>query len=242
MFKNRLTSWAKPDQGLILSGIVFTGIVLAGCNGSSSPVVTMPETQPVGAEAPAGLEIRRSDYPQVRLPDPATLRDEGLVFMAGEAEIRIGDLESESLGKVPRDRGALEINDPVPVTGTDLRTRGWANERRSFSLTTHGSRVVLVLDQRRNVSPATLQAALRQVEAANGPADDYLGGQYTNYRFWQRGPVRLMLVDTLDSIGGRSMAVALGQQTLMDALRMNLTDAQRDQEQAARMLSEAFAR
>jgi len=191
---------------------------------------------------PSTVGNRRSEVASVELSEPSTLRDEGLALPVGEMRLRIGDLESEAAAKVPRDRGALEITDPVPVTGADLRTRGWANERRSFALTTHESRLVLALDYRRNVSSALLQSTLRKLEEDNGPSDEFLGGVYTNYRFWDRGRVRLMIVDTLDSVGGRSMTVALGDSTLMNALRMNLDDARRDQEQAARLLDRTMGR
>jgi len=190
-----------------------------------------PEAPGVGNAAPKAIDVQ------------ATLPEEGVsstlaLWEEGKA-VHVGDSEQHAFEVFPKPSKAVESSDlPSQIVGK-YKARSWSGGSRGFGVITLEGRVVLALATYDNT---TLEQVQRLVQEYTGAIPEVaprtVGVEGSEYWFWELGTQRLMICESSDYKNRIGVALAVGDEKLMDALRMNPLFAAKDLSRANELLAQ----
>lgn len=212
-----------------LTSILWLGLLAIGCGSSPAPEAT-PTVGTANQPSPQSFTVGA-------IP---VVTDNSLALSIDGRKIRPGDDDSDALLQSGRPKAAFDLRDPAPFPGTDLRARGWESDSESFAVLAKEGKVMAAVYSLERATRQDVEAMLADLERANGAAQQFTAGTYTNYRFWYREGVRLMLCDTLDSKSKLSATMAVGESNVMTGLRMDPASAEKDMAEAHRILRQVL--
>jgi hypothetical protein len=164
-----------------------------------------------------------------------------LVLIRQSGRLHVGDSVESALVLYPPLQKSKELSE-LPATVPGLSASGWQGENEGFGMAAKDGRVALALRSQDLLEAGDLSTIVRNYESEIGrQADDLPQSSRGQYWFWtsQRAPTgaqRLMIYSRTGKSGKRSVVIALGDSTVMDALRMNPQAARNDLDKAEAVL------
>lgn len=213
--------WKSSSAFVILLGVAL------GCTNPQAP-------------GPSDVVVKPVDV-QVTLPDPEN--ESALALFNDDRALRIGDSEKRAYDVFPRPSKAYDDDELPQQVGGRYRAHTWNAATQSFGVITLDNRVVLAMLTSKNVSTEQFNTTIqRYTDALNMVEPKLVPGEAAAYWFWELGTQRLMICRAADYKGRITMTVALGDEKMMDLLRMNPVFAAKDQAQAAQILQQQRSR
>ncbi|MBX3118820.1 MAG: hypothetical protein KF784_07115 [Fimbriimonadaceae bacterium] len=166
---------------------------------------------------------------------PPDLDGKSALFMrAGEKNVTVG-IGAELLREMfPKPEKATEIRQLPPGFTEDYLSRGWETEDESVGWVSYSGQAVLVMQTLRRLEDGDLQRDYVQqyTRLFSGIEPTVIQGATASFWFWQNGPHRFMICGTKSRKGGIDITLALGDVSIMDALRMMPSKAEFDKGRA----------
>lgn len=202
----------------------FTLLTISGCGSNVAP-------------GQASVVIKPVDV-QVRLP--AGGNQSALALFNGEVALRVGDPVKTAFEIFPKPPGAYEGTDlPQQVGGKDYKALYWDSGPLSFGVILTDERVVMAQEITENATAkmvddevSVYRKAIYMVEPKT------IVGTEASYWFWELGTQRLMICKATDYKSRITLTTALGDENMMNVLRMSPVFAAKDAEQASQLLEQ----
>ncbi len=196
--------------------------LLAGCGspqpeGQAAPSPNQPVA--VHVELPTGSQVSR------------------LALIHEHQLVGIGAKLDDAMNVYPKPQRAFYFTDLPSQLGAQFTAKGWETASEAFGVILQGDRVALAMETHENADQARLEGILQTYQANFGPESRRIAGAKVSYWFWQSGRERLMLVSCQDRKGLMAVSVVVGDDALMDALRMDCPSAQADVAKADELLT-----
>lgn len=199
--------------------LLFVGLcVLGGCEGGNGAASPVPELA-VEVGAPA-------QRPDLAFRSRLALLDNG-------RRLGVGDSVQEALEFLPAPRKAYAFRELPPGFEEPYRAEGWETDAEGFGVISLEGKVVLTLRTRENASNSLIEDTVRTYTRDNRSLPpERVTGKTAEYWFFERESHRLMIASVKDLEGKRSLTIALGDVSVMDALRMSPAKALQDRDGA----------
>ncbi len=188
---------------------------------------------------PTDVVIKPVDV-QVTIPETGS--ESALAIFNEDRALRVGDSEKVAFEVFPRPGKAFEDDELPQQVGGKYKAHTWESTTQSFGVITLDSRVVLAMQSIDNASKEQADNLIQRYTQALSMVDPkVVGGTASTSLFWELGTQRLMICKSLDYKGRITLTVAVGDEKMMDLLRMNPVFAAKDQAQAAQILQQQQA-
>ncbi len=225
---NKLTkSWR-------LSSLVALIALCYGCGNKEAPKpdntpAPLPINNPYGdGEIPKKTPFIGELYPDSRL---------GLI--SGPELLRVGDSERRALDLFPKPaKQSFDRSELPPMLDKPFRARGWESKMESFGLILLNGQVIVAVIETEAIERefATEKVELYR-KTFNEIEPQIIVNQSVSYWFWNLGRRRLMICLASNRDKTLGLTIALGDESMMDALRMDAVSAAKDARQAATLLN-----
>jgi len=161
-----------------------------------------------------------------------------LAILAEESVIRIGQKhDSAMVGDFRAPARSVKLSELPPMFDESFGAAGWETPTRTVSLVTSDGNVVLALDMNEALDAAPVNEMIEKYRGNFGVPSSSVKTEHSEYLFWERQGVRLMLCIYRQKEKPATVTKALGLTTLMDRLRMDAGSAQRDSASAETLLN-----
>lgn len=206
--------------------VALLAVVAVGCGGEKSAAPSSP-TKPVASASQAPSDGARSKS--------------GLYLSNDQARFSVNDSVEEALRLYERPTKAYDIRElPEPLANEKgLRAAGWAKGGDGYGLIVSNDKVIAAVATRAGRNRTDVDAAVSAYEelfSSVGSAP--LEGNTAKYWFFEDGSHRLMICGAKTRKGDWTFTLALGEQWVMDRLRMDKTSALEDLKEAERRMAE----
>jgi hypothetical protein len=215
---------------------IFLGlaaIIAVGC-GPGQPAETkadsLPTTARISVSGPAKVE------------PPNFEQRTALRMIRNGDEARVGDPVESALRAFREEKNSYLINEmPAGWKDPAYTCRGWDNGTIGFSAFVYDDKMVLGLYHEDRADEKRLQEIVADYDRAipSGKIPPITGSR-VRYWFWEQGTHRLMICATQIPQEGLSIAISLGENRIMDILRMNPLMADRDRQVAEKLFQEGL--
>jgi hypothetical protein len=189
-----------------------------------------------GAPEQAQPQVKAED----RIPAPKLTASE-LGLLHNAKVLRIGDSPDLVTVAFPRPAVAYTFKDLPPGFASPYRAEGYETTRDGFGAIYYQGQLAFAMHREQDVTLEDVAETRKRYEERFGNATTQLTGGRVYYLFWESDEHRLMICSAKDHADPSryDLTIAVGDKTVMDALRMNYDDAVRDKDQAEKQYSEA---
>ena len=184
-----------------------------------------------GPEGSTGLEPDSivADKPHVKISTAYVPDEHAPVMISGDNRLHVHASEEDAFRVFPRPKGAFDFFEEPPIEGDNYIAKGWQSNIEAFGILLIRNKLVLALHTLDNADQETLTDKLKVYEEAFDPIKaDVVPGDSAQYWFWESGQVRLMICMSRDANSRSQLVTALGDNEVMNALRMSRTAASQD--------------
>lgn len=217
-----------------LPWLLAGAIAVAGCGGGPS----------ASGGTPA---VRRADEPFVptgeakerRDPDP--YRRTRIAMLRQNERLTVGMSQEDALALFPEPRRSYALNDVPPGFGDGYRARGWESRLESFGILLFNDRLVFAMRQFEDMEEPQYEDLVREYETALRETEStFVAGRHVRYQFWQDGTQRLMVLAVQRPKDRLNVTVSMGDNVVMDRLRMSESHARDDANRADLRIDESL--
>lgn len=188
---------------------------LCGCEGGNGATPVPELAVDVGAPA---------QRPDLSFRSRLALLDNG-------RRLGVGDPVQEALEFLPAPRKAYAFRELPPGFEEPYRAEGWETDAEGFGVISLDGKVVLTLRTQEDASQTLIEETVRAYTRDNRSLPpERVTGQAAESWFFERESHRLMIAAVKDPNGKRSLTLALGDVSVMDALRMSPAKALQDRD------------
>lgn len=178
--------------------------------------------------------------PTVKVSRIGGIDESGLFLPRGESRVRFGETEERVFSVFAKPSGAVDFFEEPPVEGDEYSSHGWQSGQEGFAAIMVGNRMALGLHTLERAGRETVSDSISSLSADFKPTEPtFVPSGNGTYWFWDKGRVRVMLCTFTDLKGKTSMATAIGDADLMDAMSMNPASARQDLLEASNILESA---
>ncbi|MBS1716129.1 MAG: hypothetical protein JSS72_00175 [Armatimonadetes bacterium] len=194
-------------------------VAAVGCSKSGPAGETTDPASTAAAKAASDVTFVRPDF-----------QNTGSLFLIHAHDaLRVGDNETRCLEVFPQPTKAVEFSElPPQFKVSSYRARGWETSTMSFGTLLYDGKVALAMVQEPRADDERLIAIMSDYQNALGQYFKFIPGTSARYWFWERGHERLVIVAVKPPKRSMRVTIAIGENSLMDALKLDVTDAAKD--------------
>ena len=189
------------------------GSLLAGCGGPSS--------------SPTGTPVRKV----AEVEAPPSLSPTDLAMITGQQRLKVGDSPEDGERAFPAPPNAFPFKELPPQFNGMYRAKGYETATGGFGAIFYENRIAAMVYRLENITLGEVQATVHDHELAFGSPNQTLPGKGIQYWFWFKEDHVLMVcaVPDREAIEKFDLTIGVGQQVVMDALRMSYRAGKEDQ-------------
>ena len=193
----------------------FIELALAGCQGDA-----LPFKSPSGDSADT-----------VSVDVPKSLAPGKLAMYAHGETIRVGDSAEDALKIFPRPKTAFEFTDLPPKFQKPYQVKGWESSREGFGVILFQQKIAVALWHQDKATQDDLDRLVKLHQDQSPGRAVTVPGKHVNYWFWENAGQRLMICSLQGHGPSVLLTVAMGDNVVMDALKINPVQAHRDRDE-----------
>jgi hypothetical protein len=205
-------------------GLVLIALLLVGC-----------------ADEGPKSSVRKSAFLSTEpVPAPGVLEPGELALLAPNGQIKVGMSLDEAEKIVPAPPNSFALKELPANFAEPYRARGFETYREGFGLILFGEKVAMAMRREEDLNAEQIRLVKsRYIETFGTPTAD-MSDKEIGYLFWWKGGHRLMIAISPDvALKDRfDVTQAMGDATVMDALRMNSLAATEDQRVGMELLGQ----
>lgn len=192
---------------------LLSGSLAFGCGAPSS--------------SPTGVPARKVEQVEA----PPSLSPTDLAMITGQARLKVGDSAEDADRAFPTPPNAFPFKELPPQFNGLYRAKGFETATGGFGAVFYENRIAAMVYRMENITPGEVQASVHDHELAFGGPNQTLPGMGIQYWFWFKEDHVLMVCAVPDREQPEKfdLTIGLGQQVVMDALRMSYRAAKEDQ-------------
>lgn len=201
-------------------------LALAGCSSNGKADPNADQVVPINT-----IEIKYV---------PMKAEESELGIVSGRSRIRVGDPIADVDQAFPRpERKVVEFRDLPPGFGSAFRSRGWETDAEGVGTISAEGSIVVAVRTTKGLEEDQVQTILRKYSDRIPLEQPSIQGQTARYWFSEDQGRRLMICAVKAEGGAFEVIEAIGEDSAMNALRMNSLAADKDLARADQMAREA---